>query len=169
MKQSKFKYKRNAVLIYLMIGTILFSACGGSNAAVNTPAENTPQIEPTAPPVEELSTEEPEVTPEEEISSVDSNIFILVSGETEARFVIDEVLLGQENTVVGVTNQVTGEIRANYGDAQNAQVTVSIDLSTLKTDSDRRNTTITNNILESNNPSPHSQAFCGFVPSVILS
>lgn len=151
MFRNLTKCNKITVGTYLAVLMILLSACGG-NATVNAPAENTPQIEPTAPPVEELSTEGPEAAPEEEITSVDSNIFMLVSGETEARFVIDEVLFGQKNTVVGITNQVTGEIRADYGDAQNAQVMMNIDLSTLVTDSNRRNTTIKNNILESNKP-----------------
>ena len=59
--------------------------------------------------------------------------FQIVPESSEARFLIDEVLMGQDKTVVGVTSQVSGEI--------------TVDPATLTTDDDRRTNRVRNDIL----------------------
>lgn len=76
--------------------------------------------------------------------------FQIVPDGTEARFVITEVLMGQDKTVVGKTAGVTGEITVDPATPASAQIgEIRVDASSLKTDDDRRNRQLRNNILKS--------------------
>ena len=72
----------------------------------------------------------------------------IVQEQSEARFVIDEVLNNAPFTVVGTTNQVAGEIAV---DAQNPSATqvgvIQVNARTLATDSQFRDRAIKNRIL----------------------
>jgi polyisoprenoid-binding protein YceI len=94
------------------------------------------------------ATEEP--TGEETMSG--EMVFAIVPEETEARFLIDEVLFGSPFTVVGATNAVAGEIKADPNDPNSAQVSIIVDVTTLVTDDSRRNGAIQNWILETGQP-----------------
>ncbi len=75
--------------------------------------------------------------------------FEIQPGESQARFVIDEVLQGAPKTVVGSTNQVAGQIALDPTDLDTAQVgTILINARTIVTDSEQRNRMIQNRILE---------------------
>jgi polyisoprenoid-binding protein YceI len=75
--------------------------------------------------------------------------FEIQPGESQARFVIDEVLQGSPKTVVGSTNQVAGQIALDPTDLDTAQVgTILINARTIATDSEQRNRMIQNRILE---------------------
>jgi polyisoprenoid-binding protein YceI len=75
--------------------------------------------------------------------------FVLSEG-SEARFYINEVLLGQDKTVIGTTTQVTGDIQFDLANPQAATVgTISVNVRELSTDDNRRNNQIQNRILES--------------------
>jgi polyisoprenoid-binding protein YceI len=72
----------------------------------------------------------------------------IVQEESEARFIIDEVLNNAPKTVVGTTNQVAGEIAVNPSDPSQTRVgTIQVNARTLTTDSDFRNRAIKNQIL----------------------
>lgn len=72
-----------------------------------------------------------------------------LSSASEARFYINEVLLGNDKEVIGVTNLVTGEVNFDLSNPQAATVgTISIDASDLTTDDNRRNGQIRNRILQ---------------------
>jgi polyisoprenoid-binding protein YceI len=74
----------------------------------------------------------------------------LVPEETEARFVIGEVLRGQNNTVVGSTDQVQGEIRIDPNQPDQSSLgTFQIDAGSFTTDSSMRDRAIANFILQS--------------------
>jgi polyisoprenoid-binding protein YceI len=76
-------------------------------------------------------------------------IFTIDSSGSEASFTIDEVLFGQQNTVVGTTSQVAGQIQVDKDDPSESQVgQIKVDLTGLKTDSNLRNNTIQGRILE---------------------
>jgi polyisoprenoid-binding protein YceI len=76
-------------------------------------------------------------------------VFQIVPGQSEARFVIDEVLAGSPNTVVGSTSAVSGEITGNFGSPQSVTVgPIQVDMSTLKTDNGFRNRAIQGAILQ---------------------
>jgi polyisoprenoid-binding protein YceI len=103
------------------------------------------QPEPESlPPAEEAPPEESPVEEPVEEPASGGNIFQISTEESEARFIIEEVLNGADKTVVGTAaNSVTGEIVADYADTSSAQVSVlSVDLSTLETDNNFRNRAI---------------------------
>lgn len=84
---------------------------------------------------------------------------------SEARFYIDEVLLGSGKTVVGITQKVTGELSFDPADPRSAHVGVlSIDARDLTTDDDRRNRKLRNDILAS---SEDAFQFITFAPTAI--
>src|SRR5262245_56870377 len=60
--------------------------------------------------------------------TADVNTFVIQPDTSQARFVIDEVLRGVSNTVVGSTSQVAGQIAADPTQPSGAQVgTIQID------------------------------------------
>jgi polyisoprenoid-binding protein YceI len=90
-------------------------------------------------------------------------IFEIVPAESQARFVIEEVLRGTPTTVVGATDQVAGQIAIDPSDPQSAQVgTIQINARTLATDNDFRNRAIKNAILQTD-----SFEFVTFTPTAI--
>jgi len=129
--------------------------------AVVTEAPQAPALEPTATSeptttpepeatatIEVVATTEPEST-EEIVAATEPIVFEIVQDESEARFIIDEVLRGSPKTVVGVTNQVAGQIAVDPADPGSAQVgQISINARTLATDSDMRNRAVKNRILQ---------------------
>ena len=75
--------------------------------------------------------------------------FEIQPGESEARFVIDEILRGEPKTVVGTTNQVAGQILADPSNPKGTQIgTILINARTLTTDSEARNRSLKNLILQ---------------------
>ena len=90
-------------------------------------------------------------------------LFEIVQAESEARFILDEILRGNPKTVIGVTDQIAGEILFDAADPASAQVgTILINARTLVTDDNRRNRTIGNQILDSGN-----FEFISFTPTAI--
>ena len=76
--------------------------------------------------------------------------FQIVPESSEVRFLIDEVLMGQDKTVVGTTSLVSGEITVDPANPSGAQVgEIRVDASDLTTDDNRRNGRIRNDILRS--------------------
>jgi len=70
---------------------------------------------------------------------------------SEARFTIEEVLFGNDKTVIGVTSDVTGEISFDLSDPASASVgTITVNARDFVTDSDRRNGAIRRFVLNSN-------------------
>ncbi len=118
-------------------------------AAVEEPVAE----EATAVPAQEepaAAEEPPAPQPETQETAAGLQAFRIVPEGTEARFYINEVLLGQPKTVIGVTSDVTGEVRVdpqNPGSAEIAAITINA--RDLTTDSDRRNGAIRRFILQS--------------------
>lgn len=76
-------------------------------------------------------------------------VFEIVQAESQARFLIDEVLRGAPVTVVGTTDQVAGQIAIDPANPTAAQVgTIQVNARTLVTDNDFRNRAIKNAILQ---------------------
>jgi polyisoprenoid-binding protein YceI len=92
-------------------------------------------------------------------------VFTIDSSGSEASFTIDEVLFGQQNTVVGTTSQVAGQIQVDKDDPSKSQVgQIKVDLTGLTTDSALRNRTIQGRILETGDS---SNQFAVFTPKSI--
>lgn len=76
------------------------------------------------------------------------SLFNIVSAESEARFIIDEVLNGSPFTVVGATDQVAGQLAVDATNVDQTQIgTIQINARTLATDSSMRDRAISNRIL----------------------
>jgi polyisoprenoid-binding protein YceI len=91
-------------------------------------------------------------------------LYEILQSESEARFKIDEVLRGNPKTVVGVTDQVAGEILFNPDDPSSTQIgTILVNARTLATDDDRRNRAIGNQILDTG-----AYEFISFSPTEII-
>lgn len=126
------------------------------DAAVEGEAEAVEESDAAEEPVAE-ATEEPVIVESEPI------LFAIVQAESEARFMIDEVLRGEPKTVVGVTDQVAGEILYDPADPSSAQVgTILVNARTLATDSGGRNRAIGNQILLTGD-----YEFISFTPTAI--
>lgn len=75
-------------------------------------------------------------------------VYVISQADSEVRFELDEELRGQPKTVVGVTDQVAGEIAVDLNDLASTQVgTLQINARTLATDNNFRNRAIQNQIL----------------------
>lgn len=87
-------------------------------------------------------------TPEDTVSVPGETTYTLVQKDSEARFLIDEVLRGSDFTVVGATNQVAGDLAFSLDNPQGAEVgTIRVNARTLATDSEFRDRAIKNRIL----------------------
>jgi polyisoprenoid-binding protein YceI len=89
-------------------------------------------------------------TAAEELEAIEGVlVFQIVEDGTEARFIIDEVLRGSPNSVVGTTNKVTGEISVNLEDPSSTEVgSINVEAGTLRTDNNFRNGAIQEFILQ---------------------
>lgn len=76
-------------------------------------------------------------------------VFTLDSAGSQVRFQLDEDLRGARTTVVGITDQVAGQLSVNLADLSQTQVgVIQINARTLATDNNFRNRAIQNEILE---------------------
>jgi polyisoprenoid-binding protein YceI len=146
-----------------------------------TPEPVEAAVEPTAvvepEPQEDADVEEtapPQPEPQEEATSQEADpaeemptsviTFEIVPAESEARFVIDEVLRGAPKTVVGTTDQVAGQLALDPAELSSAQVgTIQVNARTLATDNDFRNRAIKNRILLTD-----SYEFVTFNPTEVI-
>ncbi|MBX7233884.1 MAG: YceI family protein [Caldilineales bacterium] len=132
---------------------------------IATPAPATLTPAPTQAPAAILTTEAAEAdssatpasepaagpTPGPGPAATGPVIFEIVQQATEARFVIQEVLRGADNTVVGVTNQAAGQISIDAANPANSQIgVIQVNARTLTTDNNFRNRAIKNQILRTN-------------------
>ncbi|NDJ51872.1 MAG: YceI family protein [Chloroflexi bacterium] len=101
--------------------------------------------------------------------SVEANglpVFVIQPDESEARFAIDEVLRTGAFTVVGTTDQVAGEIAADYEQPQLTQLgVIRINVRTLRTDNNLRNFALWSQILNSDQP---EFEFAEFAPQEVI-
>ncbi len=81
---------------------------------------------------------------------VESHVYDVDLEQSEARFIIGEVLRGQPNTVVGSTNQIDGSFVIDLDPAQVEIGEFVINVRTIATDDEVRDRTIRTLILESN-------------------
>jgi polyisoprenoid-binding protein YceI len=80
-----------------------------------------------------------------------SRLFQIDPEQSEARFIVDEVLFGNPNTVTGRTNEVSGQIEINRSDPTQTTVSeIQINARSLATDNRFRNRSISRMILQSN-------------------
>lgn len=143
------------VWLLLSAFTLLTASCGllREPEEASGPLEVIPLDTPTEV-IEVAATEGASVEEPTELAPVGSDsdqivIAQISQTESQVRFELDEDLRGERNTVVGITNQVSGEIAVNPEDIQESRVgTILINARTLLTDNDFRNRAIQNQILD---------------------
>lgn len=79
-----------------------------------------------------------------------SVVYEVDQARSEARFLIDEVLRGQQNTVIGTTDRIDGSIAIQFDPASVEIGEFVINVRTIATDDEVRDRTIRTLILESN-------------------
>ena len=146
--------RRFVTLIALAAAILVLAACSG--AATPAPAATVPpaaaEAAPAATeaPAEEAPAEAAAPAEQSAAPSAGAITFQITPGAAEARFLIDEVLMGQDKTVVGVTQQVSGDITVDPANPAAAQIgEIRIDARDLTTDDDRRTNQLRRNILKS--------------------
>ncbi len=98
-------------------------------------------------------------------SASEGTIFRIDSQRSTAEFNIDEVLRGEDFTVVGTTNQIAGDILVNPDDPASSEIgEILINARDLTTDADGRNRALRNFILRSSND---EFEFISFQPTAI--
>lgn len=108
-------------------------------------ATEPPAAAPTATAAEVIA---PTDTPQVAVPASSLQIFRLSQAESQASFTIYELLRGSPKDVVGITNQVAGEVAVDPDDLSRTQIgEIRINARTLVTDDDRRNSAIRNRIL----------------------
>lgn len=142
--------KRGLVLGLVGVGAIVVTACAALPATnvtdvpeASAPTDAPPAAAPSGPtetaPVAEGAPSAPGGVVRLQIKS----------DESEARFVIDEILAGSTKTVRGVTTAVSGVIQGDFSDPQGVQIgPVTVDMSTLHTDNNFRNRALHDAILQ---------------------
>jgi polyisoprenoid-binding protein YceI len=147
--------RRNLVVVIgvaaavLIGGILLFNAFLGETEEAGEPI--------SAIPLELNSAEEATNSGQETADQQSANdtpaeggltVYTINQDNSEAAFTLSEVLRGSPTTVVGTTDQVAGEIAVDLNDLSTAQVgTIQVNARTLETPESRRNQTIRNRIL----------------------
>lgn len=133
---------RRLALIPMLMG-LLLAAC----SSVGTPTANQPTSAAGPPP-----TAAPTGATNQGLGG-GGVTYQLAPDQTTASFTINEVLLGQPNTVVGTTHDVQGSFSLDLGDPEGAQFgAVEINADSFVTDDNRRNGAIRRFILQTNDP-----------------
>ncbi len=112
----------------------------------------------SAEPTREVAAER--IQPAESLSIV----YQAVPGDSEARFIIDEVLRGLDTTVVGVTDQLDGSVAVGFEPPGVEIGPFEINLRAIRTDDEMRDRTIRSMILETNRD---EFEFSSFRPTVV--
>lgn len=146
-----------------------------TETATAVPTEEPTEAPPTETPIPEPTTETPAeptatpttvpptATPEPTADPGQLLVYEISQEESEVRFSLDEDLRGSRNTVIGITDQVAGQIAANAQDLSTAQVgIIQVNARTLLTDNNFRNNAIRNQILDSN-----TYEFITFTPTAV--
>lgn len=175
------KYRNWVVLLTLMLVVVL-AACGGTPAASDAPAEAptaaeaatvapeatevpAEEAEATEVPAEEAAAEATEAPAAEEAGMTGSTVYVIDTAQSEVRFTLTELLMGNPTTVVGVGNGIEGSVTVNFDDYSQSTISpIVIDASLLATDNNMRNGQIRRAILQTNNP---EFQFITFTPTAV--
>lgn len=162
-------FSRRLILTAILVAMLALAACSSSSTPEAASAEAAPTeaapaesaaaqptatsapAEPTPAPIAEATTApaaEAAAAPE---TASDAITFAIDPAQSEARFVIDEVLMGNPKTVIGTNSTVSGEVTVNPSEPGNVAIgPITIAANSFVTDSDRRNGAIQRFILQAN-------------------
>jgi len=92
-------------------------------------------------------------------------LFSIAPDESEARFIIQETLVGNPKTVVGVTHQVAGDMLIDFKNpARSVLGVIRVNVRTLETDNEFRNRALRGQILQAERP---EFEFAEFTPAAL--
>jgi polyisoprenoid-binding protein YceI len=90
----------------------------------------------------------------------------ITADESQVRFIIDETLLGNPKTVIGVTDQVAGDMLVDFANPEHSQLgAIRINARTLETDNEIRNRALRGQILQSERD---EFEFIEFIPTELI-
>ncbi len=155
-----------AVVVIILVGIAAYAFLKTPEEA-SGPIETVPlEIEPTVETAAEAPEAEAEMVDTEASpasSGAGLTTFQISQDDSTVRFELDEDLRGEHITVVGTTNQVSGEIAVDANDLSTTQVgIIQINARTLTTDSSFRNRAINNRILNTD-----QYEFITFAPTAV--
>ena len=165
--------RRPLPMALALLLVVVLAACqaGPAPAAEQSAVVEEPAADATEAPAEESAAEQPAAeepaaeSAEDSVSAAGLQTFAIVPDGSEARFFIDEVLMGQDKTVVGVTSDVRGEIRLDPANPPASVIgPITINARDLTTDADRRNSAIRRFVLQSERD---ENQFITFTPASI--
>lgn len=162
------------LFVLLLVAVLSLSACGllqepeeasapieaiplatqaSGDEAAEPSGASAPTAAPTdAPPTAEAVATQPTAEPTSEPAAAPASaprIYTIDQAASQVRFQLDEDLRGQRITVVGLTDQVAGQLSVDLADLSQTQVgVIQINARTLLTDNNFRNRAIQNEILD---------------------
>ena len=138
---------RPPLFLLLLTCGLAVAGCGAASAVEPSasPAPSTaPVLSTASPPEASTATVEPTVAGPSGVV-----VFRILPEQSEARFLVDEILAGSPKTVIGTTTEVSGEITGDFASPQSVVVgPIQVDMSTLETDNGFRNRAIHDVILQ---------------------
>jgi polyisoprenoid-binding protein YceI len=94
------------------------------------------------------------------------SLFSLEQTASEARFIIEEMLLGEPKTVIGVTDELAGEMLIDLDNPVNSVLgVIRINVRTLETDNEFRTRALRGQILQADRP---EYEFATFTPTELV-
>jgi polyisoprenoid-binding protein YceI len=132
-------------IVALLAGTL--AACGGAPATETTSAPTAAATAVAAAPAPATAAAAAPAP------ATGMRTFMIIPEQSEASYAVQETFLSQNlpNKAVGKTNAITGTFQFSMDGKPTGQVTnITVDLRTLKSDSDRRDNIIRTRWLESN-------------------
>lgn len=159
------------IVIAAVVGGAVFWFLPGNpelSADVNEDVEriaDAPEIEAAVTTTPEPETETSVGEGEDEQEAGESIVFRIDSERSQVEFNIDEVLRGEDFTVVGVTNQVAGDIRVDFSNPTASEIgEILINARALETDASGRDRAMRNFILLS---AQDENEFISFEPTAL--
>jgi polyisoprenoid-binding protein YceI len=185
MLQVNVRKNRTWMVLLTLILVVVLAACGaGTSTATDAPAavsaptaaeEPIAEVtaEATAVPADEsteqatgeAAVEATEPPVGEAAAAAGAVTFAIDGTQSEVRFTLTELLMGNPTTVIGRGNGIEGRVTVNFDDHSQTVISpIVIDASLLATDNNMRNGQIRRAILQTNNP---EFQFITFTPTMV--
>ncbi len=146
---TRLKSKILSLLAVMLVAAAVLWACGGTSDQVAAPAAPTNTPAAATVPTTTVAATTAKTTTQTANASAKMRVFTIDQSKSEARFTVNEVLLGSAKTVVGVTSLITGTIAIDLADPTKTTIsTLQIDARDFHTDSDMRNRSIRRFVLQ---------------------
>jgi len=142
-----------AVVALAVVAVVAFWLLRSDDAGLLTEAPAIPTAVPSGAGASPTSEPEAAATEPSSAAVLPEGVrrFVVIPGDSSAKYVVEETLSGLPSTAVGTTTDVTGEIYlTSDGLYDGIESKFMVDLSTLKTDESRRDNFVRSNVLQTN-------------------